>query len=104
MFTITCISAGGPASCVIWRRYDDIIINPITTSVLTNSAAGRYIHTLTVTERTEGPYYCVISDNRQTTVEAAVYADRKYMYIQVVLNYSIIIACVLKPNFPNKKH
>ena len=63
-FTLACISSGGPASCVIWRIDKRRIADPITTSVLTDSVAGRYTHTLTVTERIGGTYSCSVANDK----------------------------------------
>ena len=62
--TLACISSGGPASCVIWRIDKRHIADPITTSVLTDSVAGRYTHTLTVTERIGGTYSCSVANDK----------------------------------------
>ena len=87
-FTITCISAGGPASCVVWRIDKRRIADPITTSVLTDSVTGRYIHTLTVTERIGGPYSCSVTNNKPASEEDGIFVCCKYMQV-VFHNYCV---------------
>ena len=66
-FTLTCISTGGPVSCVVWRRAKKIVINPNATSTLLDPADGRYMHNLTVKERLGGTYTCSVANNKPTS-------------------------------------
>ena len=60
-FTLTCISTGGPATTVTWRR-DGIIITEGTETVLNDTVTAQYTHTLTGT--LEGLYTCIVENNK----------------------------------------
>ena len=74
-FTLTCVSTGGPAVCVVWRRQKQIIANPNTTSALINPATGQYMHNLTVTGNLGGSYSCNVVNDRPA-------AEYEEMYVQ----------------------
>ena len=63
LFTLTCISFGGPATTVTWTR-DSVTITEGNETVLNNPVTAQYTHTLTVTERLEGFYTCTVSNNK----------------------------------------
>jgi hypothetical protein len=66
-FVLTCISAGGPATTVIWRR-DNVQLNgDDRTSVLDDPVTAHYTHTLTVMGRTEGEYACIVANDKPFT-------------------------------------
>ena len=61
-FTLTCISTGGPATTVTWTR-NSTTVNEGNTSVLDDTGAAQYNHTLTVTGRKPGLYICAVENN-----------------------------------------
>ena len=70
-FTLTCISTGGPATTVTWRRDDSAVTEDrahnITSRVLTDAVNATYNHTLTVTGRLVGEYKCTVSNNKPSS-------------------------------------
>ena len=78
-FTLTCISAGGPATTVIWTRDPatvmgdemiDYVFEDSTYSQLDDPVTAQYTHTLTVTGRTEGLYQCNVSNSKPSSAVA----------------------------------
>ena len=67
MFTLTCISTGGPATTVTWTR-DSVTVTGTQRSHVQNTVTAQYTHTLTThynhtlieTRRLEGPYKCSV--------------------------------------------
>ena len=66
-FTLTCISTGGPATTVTWTRDSEEVVG---STVLDNAVSATYIHTLTVTGRTEGLYRCSVSNSKPSSAAA----------------------------------
>ena len=73
-FTLTCISAGGPATTVTWTRDSETAVGT-QRSVVVNGETAQYTHTLTVTVRLPGLYICTAAnavspqDSESVTVE-----------------------------------
>ena len=67
-FTLTCTSAGGPATTVTWIRDSETVSGGMT--VLNNAVTAQYTHTLTVTGRLGGQYQCNVTNNKPSTVTA----------------------------------
>ena len=61
-FTLTCVSTGGPATNVTWKR-DSTAITEGTDTVLDDSLTAQYTHTLNVTGRLGGLYSCTVSNS-----------------------------------------
>ena len=67
-FTLTCTSAGGPATTVTWTRDSETVSGGMT--VLNNAVTAQYTHTLTVTGRLGGQYQCNVTNNKPSTATA----------------------------------
>ena len=65
-FNLTCISTGGPATTVTWTR-DSTPREEETDTVLADSVAARYTHTLTLTGRLGGAYTCTVANSISST-------------------------------------
>ena len=63
MFTLTCISTGGPATTVTWTR-DEAAATGVISQTLTNTLTATYVNTLTVTGRELGNYTCSVTNDR----------------------------------------
>ena len=63
IFTLTCISIGGPATTVTWTRYSDTVTEG-TETVLDDPVTAQYIHILTVTGRLGGLYTCIVANDK----------------------------------------
>ena len=61
-FTLTCTSAGGPASYVTWTRDSEAVSGGMT--VLDDPVNATYTHTLTVAGRLGGQYQCNVFNNK----------------------------------------
>ena len=69
MFTLTCISTGGPATTVTWTR-DSVTVTGIQRSHVEDAVTAKYTHTLTLqyshtlieTQALEGLYKCSVSN------------------------------------------
>ena len=69
MNTLTCISAGGPATTVTWTR-DSVTITEGTETVLNSPVTAQYTHTLTITSG--GLYTCTVANNKPSTASATI--------------------------------
>ena len=63
-FTITCISAGGPATTITWTR-DSTTVTEGTETVLDDPLTAQYTHTLTATGT--GEYSCTVANSAFST-------------------------------------
>ena len=68
VYTLTCISTGGPATTVTWTR-ENMPITEGTETVLDDPVTAQYTHTLNVT--TEGVYTCTVGNDMPSS--ASVY-------------------------------
>ena len=69
-FTLTCISAGGPATYVTWTRDNVTITEGAETHF--DITDGRYDNALTVTGRLEGLYTCTVANDRPSNDSANI--------------------------------
>ena len=70
MFTLTCISTGGPATTVTWTRNSVTITEG--TETYYNTDNGNYTNILTVTERLVGLYTCTVANDRPSNDSATI--------------------------------
>ena len=75
-FTLTCISAGGPATTVTWTR-DSTTVTQGTLTVLNDPETAQYTHTLTVT--TAGEYTCTVANNKPSSASARINTSKFYI-------------------------
>ena len=79
-FTLTCVSKGGPASRVVWRRDGKEITDNSTYStsqiIVDTSRNAVYNNTLRVRGREGGVYRCTVT-NSQNSVGAVLQVSRK---------------------------
>ena len=67
VFTLTCVSTGGPATTVTWTRDGAVVSNEANhmfTKTVTNQLTATYHNTLTVTGREPGSYTCSVANVR----------------------------------------
>ena len=67
VFTLTCVSTGGPATTINWTRNGSIVFNDanhVLTQTVTNQLTATYNNTLTVTGREPGNYTCSVANDR----------------------------------------
>ena len=67
VFTLTCVSTGGPATTVTWTRDAAIVSNDanhVFTKTVTNQLTATYANTLTVTGREPGNYTYSVANVR----------------------------------------
>ena len=80
VFTLTCVSRGGPATRVVWRRDGKEITENSTYStsqiIVNTSSIPVYNNTLRVRGREGGGYKCAVT-NRQNYVSAVLQVSRK---------------------------
>ena len=70
VYTLTCISTGGPATTVTWTRDNIMTITEESETVLDDPVTAQYTHTLNVT--TEGEYTCTVANNKPSTVSDTI--------------------------------
>ena len=75
--TLTCISAGGPATTVQWTR-DSTPVTEGTETVLNDPVTARYTHTLTLTGRLPGLYTCIVVNNKPSADSANILGALHY--------------------------
>ena len=63
VFTLTCVSTGGPATTVTWTR-DGAAATGVTSQTVVDQWAIIYHNTLTVTGREPGNYMCSVANVR----------------------------------------
>ena len=63
VFTLTCVSTGGPATTVTWTR-DGAAATGDTSQTVEDQLAITYNNTLTVTGREPGNYQCNVTNDR----------------------------------------
>ena len=63
MFTLTCVSTGGPATTVTWTR-NEAAATGVISQTLTNTLTATYVNTLIVTGREPGNYTCSVTNDR----------------------------------------
>ena len=67
VFTLTCVSTGGPATTVAWIRDGATVstdANHVFTKTVTDQLTATYNNTLTVTGREPGSYTCSVANVR----------------------------------------
>ena len=67
VFTLTCVSTGGPATTVTWTRNGAILSNDanhVFTKTVTDQLTATYSNVLTVTGREPGSYQCSVANAR----------------------------------------
>ena len=62
VFTLTCVSTGGPATTVTWTR-DGAAATGDTSQTVTDMMTATYTNTLTVTGRLPGVYECKVDND-----------------------------------------
>ena len=88
-FTLTCISSGGPATNVTWKRNSESITNGMRTMLDDSlSVNPTYTHTLTVTGRLGGLYQCTVSNDKPSNDSSSIFIQGD-MYIVHVYCYII---------------
>ena len=79
-FTLTCVSRGGPATRVVWRRDGKVITENSTYStsqiIVNTSSIPVYNNTLRVRGREGGVYVCTVSNSR-SDITAQLQVSRK---------------------------
>ena len=68
MFTLTCISTGGPATTVTWTR-DSVTVTEGNETVLDDPVTAQYTHTLTGS--TAGVYTYTVANNKPSSDSAS---------------------------------
>ena len=72
LFSLTCISTGGPATTVTWTRDSVSVMGDEMTVFDTTTAAttAQYTHTLTVTGRLGGLYTCTVANDKPSSASS----------------------------------
>ena len=77
VFTLTCISTGGPAVTVSWTR-DGAAAIGVTSQTVVDELASTSHNTLTVTGNMLGNYQCSVTNDRTIqTATASLFVPRK---------------------------
>ena len=76
-FYITCITSGGPATCVEWMRDGSEVVDTNYVSVLVDPVAGIYDHTLLVREALIGEYVCTVYNDKPNNVSGRILVKGK---------------------------
>ena len=95
-FTLTCISTGGPATTVTWTR-DSTTVTEGTETVFNDPVTAQYTHTLTVTGRLPGLYWCTVTNSKPSSRMATLTVQGKLQNV-VLLIYDLFY--VLPVAFP----
>ena len=82
LFTLTCISTGGPATTVSWTL-DGAAVSGATSQTVVDQQTATYHNTLTVTGRLPGIYQCNVTNARTTqpaTASVTVASESSFDY------------------------
>ena len=91
LFTLTCISTGGPATTVTWTR-DSTTVTQGTQTVLNDPVTANYTHTLTVTGRLPGGLYrCTVANSKPSTVSAELKVQGIIIMMMAFLCVSVLL-------------
>ena len=98
-FTLTCISTGGPATTVTWRR-DSVTVTEGTETVLDDPVTAQYTHTLTVTGRLPGLYTCTVANDRPSNDLAYLTIEGNKMFLLLIVyihltSYKLPLCCIV---------
>ena len=96
VFTLTCISTGGPATTVTWTR-DSVTVTEGTETHF-DTSTYEYTHTLTVTGRLEGLYTCTVANDRPS-IDSANITVQGRMCTRHYLTQSLCL-CIQLPLLP----
>ena len=93
-FILTCISAGGPATTVIWTRDSQTVSGGMT---VFKNAIAQYTHTLTVTGRLGGKYQCNVTNNKPSisVAQLKIQGIAEVYYISYSVQYCYCFAISL---------
>ena len=75
IFTLTCISTGGPATTVTWTR-DSVTVTERTVTHY-GTYTYKYSHTLSVIGRLKGLYACTVANDRPSNDSANITVQGK---------------------------
>ena len=78
-FTLTCISAGGPATTVTWTR-DSVALKQGTKTELDDAVTAQYTHTLTYTGRLGGLYTCTVSNEKPAVAHSSIFVEGRVKF------------------------
>ena len=88
VFTLTCVSTGGPATTVTWTRDGAAVpynAKHVLTQTVTDTFIITYNNVLTVTGREPGNYVCSVTNDRtaqSATASLTVAGEWYYMYVK----------------------
>ena len=71
IFTLTCISTGGPATNVTWTRNSDTVTEG-TETMLDDPVTAQYTHSLTVPWKLGGIYTCTVANDKPSHASAQI--------------------------------
>ena len=77
IFTLTCISTGGPAATITWTRGSDTVTEG-TETVFDDPVTAQYTHTLTVTGKLGGLYTCTVANDKPSNDSAQLNVQGMY--------------------------
>ena len=96
LFTLTCISIGGPATTVTWTR-DSTTVTEGNETVLNDPETAQYTHTLTVTGRLGGVYKCMVENNKSSKTSTSLTVkglDCVNRHIDKMPDYFYVLSCL----------
>ena len=86
LFTLTCISTGGPATTVTWTR-DSVTVTEGTETHY-DTSNYEYSHSLIVTGRLEGLYTCIVANDRPSNDSTNITVQGLYklhLYLCIII-------------------
>ena len=87
--SITCVTSGGPAVCVIWERDGSPVGDPHSVSTLVDPERGTYDHVLTVTEQEgAGEYKCTVFNDKPDNISGHLQVKREFTLLEKHCDYS----------------
>ena len=95
VFTLTCVSTGGPATTVTWTRDNVTVTNGTETHYITSTQ--EYSHRLVVIERLEGLYTCTVANDRPSNDSANITVQGKILILWLPIYLLIDLQLLLLP-------
>ena len=93
VFTLTCISTGGPATTITWTR-DGVVATGITSQTVVDQQTATYHNTLTVTGKLPGNYQCNVTNARTmqpATASLTVAGELKVLLLITIILHHITL-------------
>ena len=103
VFTLTCVSTGGPATTVTWTQDGAVVLynsNHVLTQTVTDQSSATYSNVLTVTGREPGIYQCRVANDRENDSSQFVEVEGMWQHTRLNIQRPKNNECPVLDNSP----